>query len=1857
MAAKGRSLVINPIQNIRNLIRSYDSGSIIKEYLQNAADAGASELVVTLDRRHHSQLVGTVFEKSCGPALMFWNDSTFSEHDFDSICETYREGKSENAFATGQFGQGFNGSYSVSDDPILVSSGKVLWFDVHKHNVGKLVNDTIAEWGTDDPELEAMKPAVSVPGKGFNSGTTFRLPLRSKSNNSKISNTVFDTSKFYEWIKEWRHNAQNLLFVRNIRKLSIQEIFDDNDVIVHLEIETINEEEIKKIQSSINAQFYGIKKPKDLCDYWLSKRKKLESQTYTHSFITSYWDAEKEQHIEHCEHWAVCNGLFAGDDNKLIKLAKEIVSSGSDSKKVLPWAGVAALIKSDFDDSLISQGKLYTFLPLPTKSEYPVNIHGWFDVDSGRLDITRLPKEGNINQKLLAWNKMLMECGVGVAWAKLASYVKKEIDLNYYFRLWPNRQKDEFYENVSNGFFKEITSYESLLISYKGEDKWTSPLNPSFLLPAKESERLFQSLSKSFPLVKGKIPSNIRQELVKRNINIKELKPKDVADFFSKRIDEHELPITLSELGLSSITTIEELIDVIKFCIGDKNDFSVLQKAPISLALDGKVYPCNHPLISSNSYVDVSSLLQGHTEFLLHPQLEDIFENGSNTPSNWYSYSLSNLLNIIGNNFDSFERSSKWIEDIVQTVSSGSEQEQKACEVALTRLPIIALESGDWEYASNSIEKYCPFILPSRIESNLNELHSLNLNIIKIEKSVLYKKLNKHFELVRTLTPAALALHVIKNKEIGFCEDDIERAFVLDYIGKDLGWVEKLKSSEIDFLLSIPFVKVESGNCVALRSTRQLFISEKFSPPTHIEGLHGEYDLAVDESHNIRALLKKLGVKERNAFHYATHVIIPFIEKSQCNEDRLKALEWLSSEWKEIKLRQSDENVHLLLHKLSESRIVPPIDGGPTVRPRDVYSPSFAKSLPKIFQDTSRIPVELGKDDDDWQCFLEDVGANNNLLVSHILHVVNDFIDKGDRELSISFWNYIIDNYEDIKKIEFNNKSILRYLSNLRSMPVLESKKLLQPNTTFSVFAKPNSLILTKSHSLLGGIYHCVDNKIKLGDRTEDDKELLQSLGIIVKLKWDDVLRNFDKVTSLDASSAKEENEILKYAKSFYTYVGRDSNAEKHIPQSLRQKSIRINNFWVSSRDVFQRSLPTKLVGVYAWTDLVADKNEATQKGLEKLGVKSTPSPSYIAQHLSDDSLYPIGKPLEESKLSTVQAILRWLSALTENELSECSAFPLLDHDGALRHCEDLFINDWPAYLSSPERNKDLFFVSDDSSTHLMLAEKVGVRKLSEDSYHRIDVERSVISNSEVKQECRSLESYLKTEGFQLALIRLIADKEKLDSSCIEELSSKQLVPEQFIYCEQIIVDYFSDSTWIFTDNSTSSYLDEETSSLYLLPHVDYIDMLMELTVSIADKTHLDGLHHECISHILRERLSREDIDKFLDRRKMTALPSGLASNESDTIFGEQYEPSEDSLNYQNEHTSLNSQPENEAILTSDHAINGGTNDTAENDSIRSYEEPERITPPKDNGTTSSKVSRKNLESTEHEGVNRSERKIKGTLSLNREKSKVGEGSSTGSKNDRELPPPVVPKQRMGESENKTYKDSQSAENRKAREAPQNTGPSTPNTSKSRYPVYVYEESTTEESDSSFRDDAERTEIGDRGESLILKNSNDFVLSSKNKLVKAPVNQEGFDITEVSENGEIVRYIEVKTREKMWGLTGVAVTKPQFEFALKHDNWWLFVVENISEESVIHPIPNPVQRVNRFVFDNSWKQLANSTESGLCSEQKKPEQGDHYYIPAMDEIVEVLSVEPRNTFTKVKYKKLSDNSEKVDKYNSTWELM
>ena len=95
-------------------------------------------------------------------------------------------------------------------------------------------------------------------------------------------------------------------------------------------------------------------------------------------------------------------------------------------------------------------------------------------------------------------------------------------------------------------------------------------------------------------------------------------------------------------------------------------------------------------------------------------------------------------------------------------------------------------------------------------------------------------------------------------------------------------------------------------------------------------------------------------------------------------------------------------------------------------------------------------------------------------------------------------------------------------------------------------------------------------------------------------------------------------------------------------------------------------------------------------------------------------------------------------------------------------------------------------------------------------------------------------------------------------------------------------------------------------------------------------------------------------------------------------------------------------------------------------------------------------------------------------------------------------------------------------------------------------------------------------------------------------LQRTPPNNPGYDLYEVGEGGEPLRWVEVKALAEGWESRPVTLTHTQFEFARKTgEAYWLYVVERAgTDKANIVAVSDPAGKAKTYTFDKGWRSAA-----------------------------------------------------------------
>ena len=428
---------------------------ILKELLQNADDAQATEICFVKDPRKHpdKKVFDDRWKPLQGPALCVYNNKPFKNTDIQGICNLGEGSKGEDPNKTGQYGVGFNAVYHLTDVPSFISKGEEIGdvlcvFDPHCKYVPLSTNENPGRMYKGIKTLKEKFPDVfsgyleqHFPIKN---ATMFRFPLKSKkmAEESKISQIPVTVQKLDSMMKELKKELfEVLLFVNNVKNISISAVNESGHLGESYSVQVVMtpKDENKRQELSQYLREVGKQvKEKNV----LPTNIKVKKCTYTMKIRDNLGMEEK---------WLVVQqvGFEKPIDQSIVNAFK------TNQLGMLPRGGVACLLESNKPGSrLQGRKKAYCFLPLPFETELPVHINGHFALDhETRRYLWRDDASGYRSD----WNNALLRDVIASCYLTLLDEVREFIKL-------PVTQ-DATYFNAThdeNTISQRLSTYEKL---------------------------------------------------------------------------------------------------------------------------------------------------------------------------------------------------------------------------------------------------------------------------------------------------------------------------------------------------------------------------------------------------------------------------------------------------------------------------------------------------------------------------------------------------------------------------------------------------------------------------------------------------------------------------------------------------------------------------------------------------------------------------------------------------------------------------------------------------------------------------------------------------------------------------------------------------------------------------------------------------------------------------------------------------------------------------------------------------------------------------------------------------------------------------------------------------------------------------------------------------------------------------------------------------------------------------------------------------------------------------------------------------------------------------------------------------
>ncbi|XP_023931332.1 sacsin-like [Lingula anatina] len=465
---------------IKRILEGYPCDQdVLKELLQNADDAKATEVHFVLDPRTHStkRIFEDCWQPLQGPALCVYNNSPFTQADIEGIQNLGQGSKSEDPNKTGQYGVGFNAVYHLTDAPSFLTKGQEIGetlcvFDPHCIYVP---GASIAEPGiryVDIPKLRKSFPDVftsyldnmreSFP---MEEATLFRLPLRNEdmARQSKIKPRPVTIPDMQSLMETFRGDLfLMMLFLNNIRKISISEV---NMVTGKLQ-------NTYSVEARLSAEHTQAQQ--SFLQEMVNSTERLKTQELTvdqlHPINVSF-TMSLEDNKGRLETWLITQQFgfrYPSSISTTLKKALRYKELG-----LLPRGGVAYLLQPEslptekFD---LPKSRLFCFLPLPLITNLPVHINGHFALDhEARRNLWMDSENADVKTE---WNNTVMEQIVAPCYTNMLQQNKEIImeevsggdeneirkSLSQYYELFPDIKHQEKYTRYMSQKVYQLTS-------------------------------------------------------------------------------------------------------------------------------------------------------------------------------------------------------------------------------------------------------------------------------------------------------------------------------------------------------------------------------------------------------------------------------------------------------------------------------------------------------------------------------------------------------------------------------------------------------------------------------------------------------------------------------------------------------------------------------------------------------------------------------------------------------------------------------------------------------------------------------------------------------------------------------------------------------------------------------------------------------------------------------------------------------------------------------------------------------------------------------------------------------------------------------------------------------------------------------------------------------------------------------------------------------------------------------------------------------------------------------------------------------------------------------------------------------
>jgi 2Fe-2S type ferredoxin len=1437
---------------LRNLIHDYPEGvGIVKELIQNADDAGAKRIHITFDWRQHScnGLPDPRMRELMGAAMLVYNDSTFSDADFDNIQSLGESGKRETLWKTGRFGVGFNSVYHVTDYPSFISRDRIVFFDPHATaipgtNAGEPGRSwLLADGWWDSPAfMNVYAPGGLEPGTTNFNGTIFRLPLRTpmQAECSKIRNQPFLRDKNVEPLLAdlSRMGEEFLIFLKSVIEIKVRSIESDDTIHELLSVTTTNGSEVIAQRERLQAVLK--QSPADFWQMCQNRPSELPSVSYRHQIQT----ITPENTIT--SDWRVVGMLRVDRQQRLLGIIKELAEQ---REKAVPWAGAAARIATHSTDGKERPfvGRTYCFLPL-SESGLPIHINGFFDLDSSRTKLTSGTNLSGRDANRVQWNELLIKYTVAHACARLVRDLVIDIgdtDPQLFYSFWAvDPVKDIALEQLSKHLLKLIDDLPVIRATPAG--KWFTPSAVKLLATGRE--KLFDPLSADgliFP--NPPLPTRIALAFTQAEIKLDNFSTRNLIDYLKR---SESLGCSLENAPLPSLRRRDWIYILLEQCLSSNH--RDLQGLPLALLADGSLEVFGYQS-QDNIYTGeqiVRDIFSNVPEWFLDEDVVKDFPSLNNcdgiiamTPI-LIAENLSEVINeeaicVALKLGDSQSPDLQWLIKVYRyfTDVSGDLPNE------LKQIPLVPGSDGNL-HRGGLVET--PLLCDDLGGDVAISQIVIFFNIVSVEAPealflAIDKFIKKHPEQFIWRFNSLDLINTLATRENyqlpTYCNYYHQ---LLDLLADDLGIIKNNEAFKKN-LRQLKIYPTTNNELVSL-TDENVYILGAEDLPTIDGDLHL---LEWGDSQSWKPLLDILGVKTLDRATFIQDFLIPNYEDSE----ELESLTWIRENYdvafKEIK-KHDPEKAKEFKQLIANAPLVLCEDG--YLHPiSNIYDPKEAV-IKDILGDLAPMPdrnfysqkAEDSKNSENWQDWLNffvKLGMQNDLNPQDLLDFVDALIQKAHRsgadsvvESCLNILKYIKSHWGNLKyAIIHEGKAgdaakLIDALSRRAWLPVEMDRNNLKE---YPASLNPEDRLYRASEiSMWDEGYLIASQRPLLNRALVLNLELKKALGFDSGLDyWERVVAHLDKLIALWQESVSQKLSLPENfdqsVQKVYEFLAIRSSINQH-GDWLREHFEDIPCLWNGTEFILAKNtFQSDISYLKPWrVQLQADKPEI-RKLFEVLGQKLTPTIHDYLELVAEIAEAADGEPLGKDDANCAIELLRRIAnevAVNRSILDDWN-LSLLTEDLHLLDAEDVIIPDAPWRLESIREMGVVSILHLQIST--FLARLAQAPSMTINVIEQPQGKFSISRDAESIDLCNRWAKNIRSREFHHGLSRLLRHQDIEGELNLDWLNRVSIIP-----ATAIITDLYLENEQIASNVSGDYYYDGEQFKFYLRCDLDDRDIM-----------------------------------------------------------------------------------------------------------------------------------------------------------------------------------------------------------------------------------------------------------------------------------------------------------------------------------------------------------------------------------------------------------------------------------------------